>query len=254
MDTKIKNYLAISIILSLFVLASISFWYVSSFSESILPQRSFSVSGEGKVVTIPDVAEFSFTIVTEGGKNLANLQKENSEKANQIISFLKENDTDPKDIKTQYYNISPRYQYSSCPGAETVTVCPPPEIVGYTITQGISVKIRRIDKAGDILSGVVERGTNTVSGPNFVVDDPTNFQNQAREQAINKAKEKAKTIAKAGDFKLGKLISITEGLSYPPIFFAESADFAKIGAMETPTIEPGSQEIKITATLTYEIK
>ena len=91
MDTKVKNYLAVAVMTALALFAAASFWYVSAFSRSISPTRSFSVTGEGKVVAVPDVAELSFGVLTEGGKNLADLQKQNTEKANRVISFLKKN-------------------------------------------------------------------------------------------------------------------------------------------------------------------
>lgn len=234
-----------------------SFWYVYSYSQSVVPTRSFSVQGEGKIVAVPDVAQLSFGVLTEGGVNLAVLQRENTEKVNRVAGFLKENGVDEKDIKTQFYNISPRYQYFSCPPVripEGVEPCPPPEIVGYSINQSVTVKIRDLNKAGDVVSGVVESGANTVSGPSFTVDDPTELQNQARAEAIAKAKEKARAVAEAGGFRLGKLISINEGVAFPapvPLYAFEKGGGVGGGG---PSIEPGSQEVRVNVTLVYEIK
>lgn len=266
MDTKIKNYLGVSVIVVLFLWTVVGFWYVSSFSKSATPERSFSVSGEGKVVAVPDIAQFSFGVLTEGGKNLASLQTQNTDKVNRVTTFLKENGIDAKDIKTQFYEITPRYQYFTCPPPRTVaddamqtsTPCPPSEIVGYTINQSVSVKIRELSKTGDIVAGVVEKGANTVFGPTFTVDDPTKLENQARTEAIAQAKEKAKIMAEAGGFRFGKLVSIQEGV-YTPQFFGRYEAFAlsdKGGdlSLPAPAIEPGSQEIIVNVTLAYEFK
>ena len=131
MDTKIKNYLGITIIAALALFVVASFWYMNSFSKSVSPDHSFSVNGEGKVVTVPDIAQISFGVLTEGGKNLADLQTENTKKANRVIAFLKESGVEDKDIKTQSYNITPRYQYFSCPPSDKqyATPCPPSEIL-----------------------------------------------------------------------------------------------------------------------------
>ena len=91
MTTQIKNYLGIAIIISIIIFV-FSFWnFTNSYSKSIEPSsfRSFSVSGEGKVVAVPDIAQFTFSVITEGGKNLTVLQKENTEKTNKAISFVK---------------------------------------------------------------------------------------------------------------------------------------------------------------------
>lgn len=248
-------------------------WYLRSFSAATALQRTFQVQGEGKIVAVPDVAQFSFGVITEGGKNISDLQKKNSEKSNVIISFLKEQGIEEKDIKTESYTISPRYQYYSCPpvilrgeisggGSEAVESfperirpCPPSEIVGYTIQQSVSVKVRNLDKVGEILAGIAERGANNVYGPNFTIDDPVALQNEAREKAVAQAREKAQSLAKAGGFRLGKIVSIHEGLSGPsyPIPFYAQAEKA-VGGEVAPQIEPGSQEVVVNVTVTYEIR
>jgi uncharacterized protein YggE len=259
-NENIKGYLYIALIVAL-VVVSFSVWsFASSFGKSIQPSsfRSFAVSGDGKAIGIPDVAVFSFSVITEGGKDVGALQAENSEKANAAIEFVKTNGVDSKDVKTQNYSVSPRYQYYSCSYPQSsVEPCPPPSIVGYTVSQSVQVKIRDFSKIGDILSGVVLAGANTVSQLQFTIDDPTKVQNEARAEAIQKAKEKALAIAEAGGFRLGRLLSIDEGGSYPRTMYYDSAAGMGVSTKEAvpaPTIEPGSEETNITVTLRYEIK
>jgi hypothetical protein len=251
MNSQIKNYLGIAIVVILLIFAYAAVSYVNTYSKSIQPSayRGFSVSAEGKIVAIPDVAQFTFKTITEGGKNIGDLQKENTAKTNKAIEFIKSNNVESKDIQTQNYNLEPRYQYYDCNHPESsVAPCPPPEIVGYSITQTVLVKIRDFQKIGDIISGVVQNGANDISQLSFTIDDPTAVQDQARNKAIAKAKEKALNVAKAGGFKIGRLISIDEG--YTP-----SSDYYSYESMKnTPTIEPGSREIQVTITLRYEIK
>lgn len=262
MSDKLKNYLGIAVIISILVLSFSAWSYTRSYSKSIEPSsfRSFSVSGEGKVITVPDVAEFTFSVVTEGGTDIAGLQSDNTKKINQAIAFVKSNGVDVKDIKTQSYNLTPRYQYYSCPGPIRsgnggVEPCPPPEIVGYTIIQVVLVKVRDFTIIGGILAGIVENGVNIVSQLNFTIDDPDQPQNEARAEAIVKAKEKAKSIAKTAGFNLGRLLSISEsGRTPPPVFFRESALGMGGDSVSAPTIEPGSQEVVVNVTLSYEIK
>jgi len=258
MSTKIKNYLGVALVIAVLVTAFAAWNYSSSYSRSIEPSsfRSFSVSGEGEVVVIPDVAAFTFSVVTEGGTDIASLQSENTEKMNGAIQFVKSNGVDDKDIKTKNYNLTPRYQYFSCPRLQTgeVEPCPPPEIVGYTITQGVQVKVRDFTKIGIVLAGVVENGANTVSQLNFTIDDPEQVQAEARTEAIEKAKAKAKSVAKAAGFSVGRLLSVSEsGPGFSPVVFREFAALSVSGAA-APTIEPGSQDVTVKVTLTYEIR
>lgn len=240
MDKALRN----SIILGIFLLVTAAFWFVYEYSKTITPQRTFSVTGEGKEIVIPNIAEIRIGLISEG-KDLVKLQKENSEKFNRVINFLKSQGIEEKDIKTENYSITPKYRY------DKVT-----EIVGYTINQSLSVKIRDLKKVVEILSGAVQNGANNIYGPNFTIDDEKVYLDKAREKAIKEAKEKAEKIAKAAGFRLGKIVNIIESSGYLqppyPLILKEMG----VGGESNipPQIEPGSQEIKISVTITYEIK
>lgn len=258
MSEKIKNYLGTVIIIALLAFVVLSALYVNAYSKSIEPSsyRSFSVSAEGQTVAIADVAQFTFSTVTQGGLDLDFIQKENTEKINQAIDYLKSGDVEAKDIKTETYSVNPRYQYYRCEDGP----CPPPEIVGYEIRQSVSVKVRDFEKIGTFLSGVVEKGANSVSSLSFTIDDSTSAENLAREDAVNKAREKAQAVADSAGFRLGRLLSFHEGYNSVP-YMTKSMDYAEAyGAggitvpAPAPSIEPGSQKVEISVTLTYEIK
>ncbi len=287
LNTKIKDYLGVAIIIISAVFAYAVLSYVNTYSKSIEPSsfRSFTVTGEGKVVVVPDVAQFTFSVISEGGNDVTALQEQNTEKSNKITDFLKKNGIDEKDIKTINYSVEPRQEYYSCPpvyyrgevsavegtsvsgvavpdGPQSTSIpsprpCPPPKIVGYTIRRTDQVKIRDFKKIGDILAGVVSSGANEVSQLYFTVDDPTKVQNDAREEAITKAREKAKMIARAGGFRLGRLLNINEGGYYPPIPFygKEAAGIGGAGdAYIAPNIQPGSEDVTVNVTMVFEIK
>ena len=260
MNERIKNYLNLAIIIGVIFVGVAAVSSSFAYRASIKPDsyRSFSVNAEGKVVAVPDIAFFTFGVLTEGGADIAKLQQENTEKINKAIAFLKALKINEKDIKTENYNLNPRYEYSNCGVVSNQpTPCPPPKIVGYTINQTVSVKIRDFAVIGKALSGVVENDANDVSGLSFQIDDPFKVQNEARAQAIERAKQKARSIARAGGFRVGRLLGIDEGFSGPVYAMRyESALMAdgKSGGAPAPTIEPGSQEVVVNVTLRYEIK
>lgn len=259
MSEKIKDYVGIALIVAMLVVAVTAWQFVQSYNRQIQPGsfKSFSVSGEGKVVAVPDVGEFTFSVLTQGGKDVGSLQTQNTEKMNKAIDFVKQNGVEAKDIKTQEYNISPQYQYYNCPyNASVVKPCPPPEITGYTVTQSVQVKVRDFTKIGDILSGVVKNGANSVSQLSFTIDDPTSVQDTARAEAIKKAEAKAKSIADAAGFSLGQLLSIQEGTSPVPQPYYNTLMKAEATGMggAAPSVEPGSQDVTVNVTLSYEIR
>jgi uncharacterized protein YggE len=239
MDEKLKNL----IIIGLFLFMVAVFWFVYEYSKINQPQRTFSVTGEGKEVVIPNIAEIRIGVVTQG-KNLADLQNSNTEKVNKIINFLKEQGIDSKDIKTENYSITPNYDYKISPY----------QIVGYTINQNLLVKVRDLNKIGQILERAVQDGANNVSGPNFTVDEPEVYLEKAREKAIQSAKEKAQKIAQTAGFRLGKIVSINESPESVPIPFYSLGLSEKAMPASVPQIEPGSREIKASISITYEIK
>ncbi len=263
MTEKLKNYLGWVLIISILLVAFSAWRYVSAYARSIQPAsfRSFSASGEGKVVVVPDVAKFTFSVITEGDTDISKLQTSNTEKVNKAIKFLKDQGLDEKDIKTESYNLSPRYETANCgfrPDGFNQT-CPPPEIVGYSISQTVSVKVRQdnFSKIGEALSGVIKQGANSVSQLDFTIDDPVTAENEARAQAIAEAKVKAKSIAKAAGFSLGELLGIDEGgMDYPmtKIYSMEASRDLGMAAAPAPSIQPGSQEVRVSVTLRYEIE
>jgi len=257
MNITIKNALGIALILAAVGVVGSLASLANSYSRSVEPStfRSFTVSAEGEAIGIPDVALFSAGVITEGGQDIAALQAENTRKTNDIIAFAKESGVEEKDIRTISYSISPRYEVCD---NRFDRVCPPPRIIGYTINSVIEIRVRDFAKVGDILSGVVDKGANTVSGLSFEIDDQDAVLKIARDEAIVEAKAKAQDIAASTGFRVGRLLSIQENHMTPFQFRAEPmreimTDTA-IAPRPAVTVEPGSQELSVSIILTYEIK
>ncbi|BCX15731.1 MAG: hypothetical protein KatS3mg097_623 [Candidatus Parcubacteria bacterium] len=240
------KYLRNSIIIGIFLFIIALFLGIYTFSDilkSLRLSQSFSVSAEGKEVVIPNIAQLTIGLITEG-ESLLKIQKINTEKFNKVIKFLKDQGIDEKDIKTENYSVKPIYDYKKSPY----------QIVAYSINQNVLVKIRDLNKVNVILSGVVQNGANNISGPNFVVDDPEIYLDKARDKAIKLAKEKAEKIAKTAGIRLGKIINISESSYSPMPIYMKAMEIGGGESGALPSIEPGSQEIKIWVTITYEIK
>jgi len=239
------------------VLAVAALGYVYQYARSIertFPSKTFSVEGTADVETVPDVATFSVSVITEGSTNITELQSQNAEKMKAINQFMKENGVKEKDLKTRDYTMNPRYNNPVCLRG----VCPPATIVGYTVSQSLEVKVRDVTQVGELLSGAVTAGGNSVSDIKFVLDDDTDATNAAREKAIKKAKDKAKTIALAGGFRLGKIISLYETNNEPLPYgggMGGGADtMSGLKAVNVaPALEPGVTTSMVTINITYEI-
>jgi hypothetical protein len=254
MDPRIQNTLGITLTAFVLVLtlSAAGTFFIANGAYKSSEANNINVSSEAEVAATPDVAKFTFSIVTEGGKDVAEVQKENASKSNAVVDSLIALGIEKEDIKTAY-SVDPRYQYFQC---KDDGECPPRETVGYTATQTVTVKSRNFEKVGEVLNAAVESGANEISQLSYSIEDPTEVQNQAREIAIEKAKEKAESLAKAGDFKLGKLVAISdseygtnERMEYSMM---DSAVSTKAEGF-VPT-QPGTQDVKVSVTLTYRIK
>lgn len=220
-----------------------------------------SVSGEGFVFAVPDIATL-FLGVRSQAASLKAVQADNTKKYNAIVEFLKAKGVEKKDIRTVSYYVNPQYQYDNrpCPLLSTIP-CPPPappRIVGYEITSTLQVKVRNLDSVGDILDGAVSAGANEVNGPSFTIDDENKLKEEAKKIAIEKAKESAKKLAKELGVRLLRVSGFSESGGVPPIYYARALEaFGKSGDVAaTPSIEPGQNEIKVTVTVTvtYEVR
>lgn len=255
MDKAFKGISSVLLLVAIVSGGYLGWGFLGSYKQSVDDRslRSFTVTAEGKTTATPDVAQFTYSVITEGGKDVTALMTDNTTKMNKINEFVKANGVEAKDIVTQTYSLDPRYQYSSCRDGQ---VCPPPEIAGYTITQSVLVKVRNFSKLGTLLSGVVQNGANSVSQFNLTIDDQEQYQKVAREQAMAKAREKATAIAESAGFKLGRLTEVHEEVAGNPVYAIGmgGASEAKAPAYPTPSIEPGSQDVKITVSLSYEIR
>lgn len=249
-----KKIITLATILALVVGSYAAFVYARAYAGSVGPTsyRSFGVTSEGKVVAVPDVATFSFGLITQGGKDVAKLQSDNSTKVNKAIDFLKQAGVAEKDIKTINYSINPRYQGYNCGVGE---LCPPAQIIGYEINQTVEVKVRKFDKVGDILAGVVTQGANSVSGLQFTVDDIKKLESEARGLAIKAANTQAELVAQAGGFGLGSLLSVDEVTNSPyPYAMGSAMADVKMMAAPAPAIQAGSQEIVVRVNARYQIR
>lgn len=217
-------------------------------------QNVISVSGEGTVLAVPDIARISFS-VSEQADDANTAQDTAAERINDALAVLDEFDIDEKDIKTTSYNLSPQYNRRQpcfdgfCP--EYVQ-----EIIGYTVSQTVEVKVRDTDEAGAILSRLGDTGVSNIYGPNFTIDDPDALQEEARSLAIKDAREKADQLVKDLGVRIVRVVSFNDGGGYYPYerSFDFGGDTAVFESAAVPELPVGENEVTVNVTITYEIR
>ncbi len=247
-----------SIALAMVILALASYAILNFKSAKIAGEipANISVTGVGEVVAIPNIAQFSFS-VTAGGATADEVQKASATKINDVLAYLKEQGVEDKDVKTEGYNLYPKYKYEERMCAFG-SYCPPGEQVpdGFEVSQTVTVKVRDTAKAGTLVAGVGGKGATNISGINFIVDDLEKIKAEARAKAIDDAEAKAKILAEQLGVKTTRILSFSENQGYAPQpYYAEKAmavsDNAYAGA---PSLPAGEDSTTVTVNITYEIK
>lgn len=215
------------------------------------PTPTLSLSAEGIVRAVPDTAIVSAGVVTQAETAGPALDQNNASMA-ALIEELKRAGIPETDIATSDFAIDPVTVY---PEARSDGTQDPPRIVGYRVTNQVTVEIAGIDKAGALLDKVVRIGANRINGISFVVDDDAALRDAARRDAMRKVREKAALYAEAGGFTLGRLLAVSESVA--PMPYAAAPMAAR--AMDTESVPKsvpmaaGEREIAVTVNVSWEI-
>lgn len=215
-----------------------------------------TVTGEGEVAAVPDIATVSFT-VREVAKTVPEAQKLVEEKIARVLTDLAVLSIDQKDTKTSSYSVYPKYEFQNIYCITTPCPSGKNELVGYEVAQTITVKVRNVATSGDVIAAIGNANITEISGPEFTVDDIEELRAEAKEEAIKQAEEKAKKTAKSLGVSLGALVSFGEDQGgYAPMYYARdmAASYGKGGSLETVTLPEGESLIKVRVTLTYALR
>jgi uncharacterized protein YggE len=223
--------------------------------------NTINVSGYGEAFGAPDIATFTFTVSSEK-TTVAAAQADVTAKINAITEYLKAQGIADKDVRTSDYSIYPQYDYLAavCPAGSAYCGGGKQTLRGYEVRQTTTVKVRDTAKAGDLLTGVGTKGATEVSGLSFTFDDPNKLQNEAREEAIADAKQKADLLAKQLGVKLVRVVSYNDSGNYStPAYYAKDMAYGMGGtvanqSVEAPRISIGENKVSSNVSVTYEIR
>lgn len=204
------------------------------------------VSGEGEATAAPDLAMLTLSVMREAKTARAALDANNDAMA-AVIAAMKAAGIEERDLQTAGIQISPRYNYTNKPDGSQQA-----ELVAYQVTNTLSVRVRDIDKTGDILDKAVTLGVNEGGGISFTNADPATVITKARKKAVADAVAKAKTLAEAAGVSVGKVVEISEQ-SYAPQPMPMSAKSFDAARASVP-VQAGENSYRVQVNVTFEIK
>jgi uncharacterized protein YggE len=212
------------------------------------PFPAIVVSGEGVANAAPDIAMVSFGVTSQEETARAALTANNEAMA-KVIAAMKEAGVEARDLQTSGFNIQPVWVYpKNNDGTEA------PRIVGYSVSNQLSLRIRDLSKLGELLDRAVTLGVNDDGGISFGNDKPDAIIATARTLAMKDAISRAETLAAAAGMRLGQIVEISEGSSRPrPMPMAKARSFADAVVAEAVPVEAGESSYSVSVQVTFEI-
>lgn len=204
------------------------------------------VTAIGKTTRTPDVATIRAGVVTQAPTAAAALA-DNAGRVNRVLAALKSAGVADRDVQTATISLQPQYRYG-----ENV----PPVITGYQASNAVSVRFRDVARSGTILDALVRVGANQIDGPNLSIDKPDAALDEARADAVAKARARAEVYARAAGLRVDRIVSISEGEGYqPPVTPPPIVAMARMEMKSADTaIAPGEQDVTVATTVRFLLK
>ena len=212
------------------------------------PTPRILVSGEGRVDVAPDLAVLSLTVTREAESARAALDA-NSAAMSEVLAAMQAEGIEQRDLQTANFAIQPKYLH---PPKRSSGEREPPRIVGYTVRNSLTVRVRDMKRVGAILDKSVSLGVNEGGSILFTNDDPSAALKQARVEAVQDALERANTLAVAAGVKAGRILEISEQSFQPrpmPMMRAEMA----MAASDAVPVAAGENTYRVMVSISVEI-
>ncbi|MEA2531979.1 MAG: uncharacterized protein QOG89_3623 [Thermomicrobiales bacterium] len=200
-----------------------------------------TVLGHGATKVEPDIAITTIGVLVTK-PTLAEAQSEATTQMTAVIEAITKAGVAEDDIQTSSYSVNVMTNYDN-----TGT---PTDVLGYQVSNLVTVTVRDLDKVGSLLEDVVAAGANTIYGITFGIEDPSQAASEARAAAVADAKQRATELAQAAGLSLGRVLAISEGVSQQMPYAGDLFAGGKGGGAP---IQSGSMEVTVEVQVTYEL-
>jgi uncharacterized protein len=212
-------------------------------ADATKPDHTISVTGTGRVILAPDIADLRLGISVQ--RSTVRAARADAAKAmTAVIAALKKVGLADADIQTSAITLQPQYDYSNGNA---------PRLIGYQFSNSVAATVRKLDVLGDAIDDALAAGATSLDSVTFRVDDETKAEAQARAAAMADAKAKAQALATAAGVSIQGVSSITETIApipYPTFYDRTAAGAAVDKQLPTP-VQPGTNEITVTVAVAY---
>lgn len=207
-----------------------------------------SVTGSGRITVTPDRFSFNASVQTIA-PTVEEAVNENNTKVAAVIAALKSAGATTEEIKTSNFSIYPQQDYSQQQQGKL------PRVVGYQVSNSITVMKKQIADAGRLLQAAIAAGVNQTSGLSFSVSDPTRGRDEGLRAAFADARAKASLLAQAAGRTLGPAMTINElgSMTPQPRPLGSPRAMAAVVAEPVP-VESGTEELLFTVSVVFALR
>ncbi|MGL4527198.1 MAG: SIMPL domain-containing protein [Aestuariivirga sp.] len=217
-----------------------------AFAEETRMPRTIALTGHGEVRMAPDMASINVGVLSQAA-TAAEALAANTVSMNAIFAALKTAGIAEKDVQTSNFMVQPRYDYNNQNNQ-------PPKLIGYDVSNNVTVTVRKFETLGAVLDQVVTSGSNVINGIQFSVAKPDTALDEARKLALADARHKAEIYAAAGKLRLGNILSLSEGGAFQPPAPIQAKMMRAEGMSSDVPIAGGEQVLSIDVNVVWEIE
>lgn len=178
--------------------------------------RQITVTGEGQVETVPDMATITLGVTNEAADARAAMDA-TSVAVTRVLGRLSELGIAERDVQTQQFSLNPVWSNRGSNQEQRA------KITGFVASNMVLVRVRDMSALGVILDSVIADGANDFNGLQLSVQEPRPFLDQARRDAVADAIAKATLLADAAGVTLGPVVSMVEHGGGRPVQMMEMA-------------------------------
>ena len=160
-------------------------------------QRTIITSGSGLISVSANMAELSLQLQAVN-RNGAVAKEDVDSRVNDFIRALKRIGIDKADVIAPTLRLSPNYEY----------INQKQRFTGFRAVRSVTVTLNNLEQLNELMDTALDSGIDQIGQLQLKVRDEQQYQQQAREQAIEDSKQKAQTLAEAYGAKLGTIVQI----------------------------------------------
>jgi uncharacterized protein YggE len=188
-----------------------------AFAQAVLKETvpHITESGYAEAEVVPDIAVLTVGVTTKR-KEASQAASDNAAAVQALLSEIKSEGIDPKDVKTISAELAPVFEEQRDATGRLIKRTQ----TGYEASQRLQVRVRALDRAGVLAIQLIKKGANELQSVHYDYEHKAELYDRLRGEAMKDAIHRAKDHVTAAGISLGRILEIApenagERFKYP---------------------------------------